>query len=67
MRKVFAFAAVAGLLTFASCGEKKAESTETTETTVDTAAAPMEAVVDTAAVDTAAHAADTAAGHAEKM
>ena len=62
MRKVFAFAAVAGLLTFAACGEKKTESAETaTETAVDTTAA-MEAPADTAAVaDTAAPAADTAA------
>lgn|GEM_PF-845446 len=65
MRKVFAFAAVAGLLTFAACGEKKAENTEaTTETTVDSSAveaSPMDStavttdsagttVVDSAAV-----------------
>ena len=62
MRKVFAFAAVAGLLTFAACGEKKAENTEaTTETTVaaDSTAATMEPAMDSAAA--AAPAADTAA------
>ena len=73
MRKVFAFAAVAGLLTFAACGEKKAESTESaTETMVDSAA-PMEAMVDSAAatMDSAAATMDTAAeaahGAAEKV
>ncbi len=66
MRKVFAFAAVAGLLTFAACGEKKAENTEaTTETTVatDSAAATMEPAMDSAA--TAAPAADSAAAHTD--
>ena len=52
MRKVFAFAAVAGLLSFASCGEKKAETTETTttETSMDTtmSSGSMESTMDSA-------------------
>jgi hypothetical protein len=50
MKKVFALAFVAGMVTLASCGEKK------TEAAADSVAA---APVDTAAADTAA--ADTAA------
>lgn len=55
MKKLFALAFVAGMVTLASCGEKKAEASADS-VAVDTAAA---APVDTAAADTAA--ADTAA------
>jgi hypothetical protein len=72
MRNLFAFAAVAGLLTFASCDAKKAETSA--ETTIDTAAAPaMEAAIDSAAatIDSAAAVIDSAAeavhGAAEKV
>ncbi|MEY2793550.1 hypothetical protein V7S76_00575 [Aquirufa sp. ROCK2-A2] len=54
MKKLFALAFVAGMVTLASCGEKKTEAAADT-VAVDTAAA----AVDTAAADTAA--ADTAA------
>ncbi len=54
MKKLFALAFVAGMVTLASCGEKKAEASADS-VAVDTAAAP----VDTAAADSAA--ADTAA------
>ena len=55
MKKLFALAFVAGMVTLASCGEKKAEASADS-VAVDTA---MAAPVDTAAADTAA--ADTAA------
>lgn len=55
MKKVFALAFVAAMVTLASCGEKKTEAAADS-VAVDTAAA---AAVDTAAADTAA--ADTAA------
>ncbi len=54
MKKVFALAFVAGMVTLASCGEKKTEAAADTVATDTAAAAP----VDTAAADTAA-AADT--------
>ena len=54
MKKVFALAFVAGMVTLASCGEKKTEAAADTVATDTAAAAP----VDTAAADTAA--ADTA-------
>jgi hypothetical protein len=54
MKKLFALAFVAGMVTLASCGEKKTEAAADT-VAVDTAAV----AVDTAAADTAA--ADTAA------
>jgi hypothetical protein len=54
MKKLFALAFVAGMVTLASCGEKKTEAAADT-VSVDTAAV----AVDTAAADTAA--ADTAA------
>jgi len=59
MRKVFAFALVATMFTFASCGEKK---TETTETTTTEAMAEGDAMVDSAAamVDSASAMVDTA-------
>ena len=56
MKKVFALAFVAGMVTLASCGEKKAEASADT-VAVDSAAAAAPA--DSAAADTAA--ADTAA------
>jgi hypothetical protein len=56
MKKVFALAFVAGMVTLASCGEKKTEAAADS-VAVDTAAA---APVDSAAADTTA-AADTAA------
>jgi predicted small lipoprotein YifL len=56
MKKVFALAFVAAMVTLASCGEKKAEATADSAT-VDSAAAAAPA--DSAAADTAA--ADTAA------
>lgn len=56
MKKVFALAFVAAMVTLASCGEKKAETTTDT-VAVDSAAAAAPA--DSAAADTAA--ADTAA------
>jgi len=56
MKKVFALAFVAAMVTLASCGEKKAEASADS-TTVDSAAAAAPA--DSAAADTAA--ADTAA------
>ena len=54
MKKLFALAFVAGMVTLASCGEKKTEAAADS-VAVDTAAA----AVDTAAADSAA--ADTAA------
>jgi hypothetical protein len=56
MKKFFAFALVASMMSLAACSEKKAETTATDSVTVDTTVA-----VDTAAVvDTAAAmAADT--------
>jgi hypothetical protein len=54
MKKLFALAFVAGMVTLASCGEKKTEAAADS-VAVDTAAV----AVDTAAADTAA--ADTAA------
>ena len=56
MKKVFALASVAAMVTLASCGEKKAEASADT-VAVDSAAAAAPA--DSAAADTAA--ADTAA------
>ena len=56
MKKLFALAFVAGMVTLASCGEKKAEASADT-VAVDSAAAAAPA--DSAAADTAA--ADTAA------
>ncbi len=56
MKKVFALALVAAVVTLASCGEKKAEASADT-VAVDSAAAAAPA--DSAAADTAA--ADTAA------
>lgn len=56
MKKVFALAFVAAMVTLASCGEKKTE-TATDSAAIDTAAAAAPA--DSAAADTAA--ADTAA------
>mgnify|MGYP000483176890 FL=1 len=56
MKKVFALAFVAGMVTLASCGEKKAEASADSMA-VDSAAAAAPA--DSAAADTAA--ADTAA------
>ncbi|MBP6056055.1 MULTISPECIES: hypothetical protein [Aquirufa] len=55
MKKVFALAFVAGMVTLASCGEKKTEAAADSVAADTAAAAP----VDTAAADTAA--ADTAA------
>ena len=49
MKKLFALAFVAGMVTLASCGEKKTEAAADS-VAVDTAAA----AVDTAAADTAA-------------
>jgi len=56
MRKLFVLFFVAGTLALASCGEKKAEETATTDSTAvtpaaDTMAAP--APVDTMAADSA--------------
>jgi len=56
MKKLFALAFVAGMVTLASCGEKKTEATADTTVVADTATA---VAADTAAADTAA--ADTAA------
>ena len=56
MKKLFALAFVAGMVTLASCGEKKAEASADSMA-VDSAAAAAPA--DSAAADTAA--ADTAA------
>ena len=56
MKKVFALAFVAAMVTLASCGEKKAEASADSMA-VDSAAAAAQA--DSAAADTAA--ADTAA------
>ena len=52
MKKLFALAFVAGMVTLASCGEKKTEAAADT-VAVDTAAVDT-AAADTAAVDTAA-------------
>jgi hypothetical protein len=49
MKKFFAFALVASMMSLAACSEKKAETTATDSVTVDTTV-----VADTAAVDTAA-------------
>jgi lipoprotein NlpI len=51
MKKFFAFALVAGMMSLAACSEKKAETTTTDSTaTVDTTmAVDTAAVVDTAA------------------
>jgi uncharacterized protein YcfL len=57
MKKFFAFALVASMMSLAACSEKKAETTATDSVTVDTTA--MSA--DTAAADTTAMSADTAA------
>ncbi|MEA5458288.1 hypothetical protein VB796_04530 [Arcicella sp. LKC2W] len=56
MKKFFAFALVASMMSLAACSEKKAETTATDSVTVDTTVAvDTVAVVDTAvAVDTAA-------------
>ncbi len=53
MKKFFAFALVAGMISLAACSEKKAETTTTDSVTVDTTTAvDTAAVVDTAAADT---------------
>ena len=52
MKKFFAFALVAGMISLAACSEKKAETTTTDTVTVDTTTVIDTAVVDTAAVDT---------------
>jgi hypothetical protein len=57
MKKVFALAFVAGMVTLASCGEKKTEAAADTTVVADTA---------TVAADTAAVAADTAAADTTK-
>lgn len=65
MRKVFAFAAVASLLTFAACGEKKSPESAAQDTT---AVAPeAAAVADSSAMvaDSAAAVADSAAAKAD--
>jgi uncharacterized lipoprotein YajG len=55
MKKFFAFALVAGMISLAACSEKKAETTTTDTVAVDTTAAvDTAAVADTAAADTAA-------------
>lgn len=52
MKKFFAFALVAGMISLAACSEKKAETTTTDSVTVDTTTAvDTAAVVDTAAAD----------------
>jgi hypothetical protein len=61
MKNLFAFAIIAGVLTFTACGKKK----ETTETTVDsTTVTTVDTSVNVAPVDTAAKI-DTAAPAAE--
>ncbi|MDI9865340.1 MULTISPECIES: hypothetical protein [Bacteroidota] len=56
MKKLFAFALVAGMMSLAACSEKKAETTavDSAATAVDTTAAVDTAAADSAAVDTAA-------------
>lgn len=54
MKKFFAFALVAGMISLAACSEKKAETTTTDTVAVDTTAAVDTAAADSAAVDTAA-------------
>ncbi|WP_165933381.1 PG1828 family lipoprotein [Arundinibacter roseus] len=51
MKKVLAFAFVAGMITFASCTSKPAEEEATTDTTM-TIEADTTMAVDTMAVDT---------------
>ncbi len=52
MKKVLAFAFVAGMITFASCTSKPAEEEATTDTTSMTIEADTTMAVDTMAVDT---------------
>ncbi|MDI9869860.1 hypothetical protein [Flectobacillus roseus] len=56
MKKLFAFALVAGMMSLAACSEKKAETTavDSAATAVDTTVAVDTAAADSAAVDTAA-------------
>ncbi len=59
MKKLFAFALVAGMVTLAACSSKSGEATATDSTAADTTVVADTAAADTAAADSAAAPADT--------